>query len=47
VRQGASLDPDGQFGSMTQRAVIDFQRASGLDPDGIVGSRTWRALESA
>ena len=46
VQHGASLDPDGQFGQLTRRAVIDFQRASGLDPDGIVGKRTWSALES-
>jgi len=46
VRHGAALDPDGQFGQLTRRAVIDFQRASSLDPDGIVGKPTWSALES-
>ena len=46
VQHGASLDPDGQFGQLTRRAVIDFQRVSSLDPDGIVGKRTWSALES-
>ena len=46
VRHGATLSPDGQFGPLTQRAVIDFQRSAGLTPDGIVGPRTWSALET-
>jgi len=35
---------DGIFGSMTQSAVIGFQRSKGLVPDGIVGIMTWTAL---
>lgn len=35
---------DGIFGSMTQSAVIAFQRSKGLVPDGIVGIMTWTAL---
>ena len=35
---------DGIFGSMTQSAVIAFQRSKGLTPDGIVGVMTWTAL---
>ena len=46
VRHGATVEPDGQFGPRTQRAVIDFQRSAGLTPDGIVGPRTWGALEA-
>jgi hypothetical protein len=47
VRHGATIEPDGQFGGLSQRAVIDFQRRSGLGADRVVGADTWRALESA
>jgi hypothetical protein len=47
VRHGATIEPDGQFGGLTGRAVIDFQRRSCLGADGVVGPDTWRALESA
>jgi hypothetical protein len=46
VRHGAAIDPDGQFGSLTRRAVVDFQRGAGLDADGIVGKLTWGALNA-
>lgn len=29
---------DGEFGSLTEQAFMDFQRAAGLTPDGIAGS---------
>jgi peptidoglycan hydrolase-like protein with peptidoglycan-binding domain len=35
----------GFYGSLTQDAVIRFQRANGLTSDGIAGSRTLAALE--
>ena len=35
---------DGNFGPMTQRAVMDFQRGSGLNANGVVGPETWAAL---
>jgi peptidoglycan hydrolase-like protein with peptidoglycan-binding domain len=34
----------GNFGSLTQSAVIRFQRDAGLTPDGIVGPKTLAAL---
>ena len=37
---------DGVFGSMTNDAVVAFQRSRGLVPDGIVGCLTWTALMS-
>lgn len=43
-RHGASLDNDGDFGSITQTAVKDFQKAHGLADDGVVGARTWETL---
>ncbi|MBW4649966.1 MAG: peptidoglycan-binding protein [Kastovskya adunca ATA6-11-RM4] len=36
----------GFYGSLTQSAVVKFQRANGLTPDGIAGSRTLAALEN-
>lgn len=35
---------DGDFGPMTKRAVVEFQRSKGLYADGIVGKNTWAAL---
>ena len=36
---------DGIFGSATQNAVREYQRARGLTVDGIVGCNTWRSLQ--
>jgi N-acetylmuramoyl-L-alanine amidase-like protein/putative peptidoglycan binding protein len=38
------LDPDGDFGSATENAVITYQATRGLAADGICGERTWTAL---
>lgn len=43
---GYSLDVDGQFGSATRQAVMDYQRNNGLAVDGIVGNNTWGSLNS-
>jgi N-acetylmuramoyl-L-alanine amidase len=32
------------FGAMTEKTVIEFQKANGLKPDGVVGSKTWSKL---
>ena len=45
-RNGANLNADGVFGSLTENAVRNFQRSVGLNPDGIVGQLTWNALMS-
>ncbi|WP_198508946.1 peptidoglycan recognition protein family protein [Bacillus sp. FJAT-44742] len=45
VKKG--FDPkgiDGMFGPLTEKAVVDFQRANNLFIDGIVGSNTWSSL---
>lgn len=41
------IEDDGVFGSKTEAAVKEFQKANGLTPDGVVGVRTWRALNKA
>jgi D-alanyl-D-alanine carboxypeptidase (penicillin-binding protein 5/6) len=40
------LTTDGDFGPMTQRAVIAFQSSLGLPETGTVDSATWKALGS-
>jgi peptidoglycan hydrolase-like protein with peptidoglycan-binding domain len=35
---------DGNFGSVTEAAVKDFQSGNGLTVDGIVGPQTWSKL---
>lgn len=36
---------DGNFGTSTQQAVIEFQRRFGLTADGIIGEETYRLLQ--
>lgn len=38
---------DGDFGPLTEAAVVAFQKASSLDADGIAGRRTREALRNA
>jgi peptidoglycan hydrolase-like protein with peptidoglycan-binding domain len=38
------INIDGQFGALTENAVIDFQRQNRLTLDGIVGPATWEVL---
>jgi len=38
------LAVDGVFGSITEKAVKNYQYESGLIPDGIVGPKTWASL---
>lgn len=38
---------DGNFGSMTEVAVMDWQRYKRLKADGVVGAQTWVALIQA
>lgn len=46
-QNGANLAVDGIFGSQTQQAVKDYQKANNLAVDGIVGNQTWGALTKA
>jgi hypothetical protein len=39
-----SCGADGDFGTATRNAVIQFQKAKGLSQDGIVGKDTWTRL---
>ena len=38
--------PDGDFGSNTQAAVVEFQKSNGLGPDGVVGAKTVATLNT-
>ena len=38
------LAQDGIFGSITEEAVKDFQKANGLTADGVVGEKTWAVI---
>lgn len=43
--KGAWGNPtDGNFGSRTRNAAIDFQKEMGLKPDGVVGKSTWEKI---
>lgn len=44
---GASLNPDGIFGTKTEAAVKSFQKTHGLTADGVVGPKTRAALGMA
>jgi peptidoglycan hydrolase-like protein with peptidoglycan-binding domain len=35
---------DGKIGSMTKKAIQEFQKANGLEVDGKVGPKTWALL---
>ena len=39
--QGYGLSVDGDFGTNTYNATIDYQKKNGLTVDGIVGANTW------
>ena len=43
-RYGASLGLDGEFGAVTERAVMAFQKANSMEQDGVVGPKTAAAL---
>ena len=43
---GEGVKVDGQFGAMTRRATIDFQKKVWLTADGIVGKNTVRAAKT-
>ena len=38
---------DGVFGTQTNTAVRNYQKAKGLSVDGIIGCNTWRSLQEA
>jgi serine-type D-Ala-D-Ala carboxypeptidase (penicillin-binding protein 5/6) len=44
MKPSPGLGADGDFGPMTEGAVIDFQKAKGLEANGVVGPETWAAL---
>jgi peptidoglycan hydrolase-like protein with peptidoglycan-binding domain len=47
LKNGAGLNTDGIFGSLTLTATKAFQRSKGLTVDGVIGPKTWGALDAA
>ena len=45
IQKGYRITADGDFGTNTFNAVVDFQRKKGLKVDGLVGNQTWLALD--
>jgi len=45
-RNGAILDPDGDFGKGTETAVREFQAAAGLPNSGVIDAATWQRLRA-
>ena len=43
---GAALEVDGNFGPLTQAALIAYQQAHGLTADGVCNSATWGTLNA-
>lgn len=41
---GIVLEPDGEFGPLTLRALLAFQRSEQIEADGIAGDETWSSL---
>lgn len=41
---GYGLAVDGDFGSITKSAVMEYQKKDGLVVDGVVGEQTWKSL---
>ena len=44
MKPSPELGVDGDFGSMTEAAVVDFQKSKGIEANGVVGAETWQAL---
>ena len=44
VYDDAKIDIDGEFGSMTDRAVREYQQKNDLEVDGYVGRDTWASF---
>jgi len=44
LKPSPRLAVDGDFGAMTEQAVMRLQRARSLTPNGIVDSKTWKLL---
>lgn len=44
MQKALNLKDDGQFGPITQEAVILVQKKAGLIADGIVGPQTWKVI---
>jgi len=45
-RNGAIIDPDGDFGGGTEDAVREFQAIRGIPVTGIIDSVTWKGLRA-
>lgn len=44
IQKVVGATPDGDFGSVTERRVMAWQKVHGLKDDGVVGVVTWKAM---
>ena len=35
------INPDGDFGPVTDKKVREWQKSKGLTPDGVIGPKSW------
>ena len=47
IQEALGLNPDGDFGPGTEKAVKAFQKSKGIKPNGIVDAATYKAIKGS